>query len=50
MVFKGKEAIMKVLGRASTQMRGGRREIVYPTSECAAVPCVHWEGVVQAPG
>lgn len=35
MVFKGKEAIMKVLGRASTQMREDRREVVYPTPKCA---------------
>lgn len=35
MVFKGKEAIMKVLGRASTQMREDQREVVYPTPKCA---------------
>lgn len=50
MVFKGKEAIMKVLGRASAQMREDQREVVYPTPKCAAVPCVHQERVVQAQG
>lgn len=50
MVFKGKEAITKVLGRASTQMREARREVVYPTPKCAAVASVHWEGDVQAQG
>lgn len=30
MVFKGKDAITKVLGRASTQMREVRRELFIP--------------------
>lgn len=40
MVFKGKDAITKVLGRASTQMRQVQRDVVYPTPKSAAVPRV----------
>lgn len=40
MVFKGKDAITKVLGRASTQMREVRSEVVYPAPKSAAAPRV----------
>jgi len=50
MVFKGKDAITEVLGRASTQMREVQREVVYPPPKSVAVPQVHWKGNVQTRG